>query len=107
MSIRNPEFTLEHENLRKRSQTLDDVFRVGETTLSQLHVAELNDITSLFGWSANAEEWTYIEALLLKMKAGQSAFQNYQKWAGLVVSSKNASLRSAMKETTIEKRKRA
>jgi len=89
------------------SQTLEDVSRVGEITLNQLHLSELANIISLFGWSANAEEWNYIQTLLLKAKAGTSAFQNYHKLAGLCISSKNASLRAAMKETTIERRKRA
>ena len=99
--------TVEYEKLRKLSQTLDDVSSVGGITLNQLHLAELANIINLFGWAANAAEWNYIQALLLKAKAGSSAFQNYHKLAGLVISSKNASLRSAMKETSIERRKRA
>ena len=89
------------------SQTLSDVSRAGEVTLDPLHLAELASSTTLFGWSANTEEWAHIEAFLLRAKAGPSAFQNYQKLVGFVAPSKDTSLKAAMKESKIEIKKRA
>ena len=89
------------------SQTLADVSRMGEITLDQLQLAELASSNALFGWAANQEEWEYIEAFLLRAKAGPNAFQNYHKLVGFVVPFKNASLRAALKETKIEIKKRA
>ena len=64
------------------SQTLSDVSMVGEVILDPLHLAELASSTALFGWSANQEEWEYIEAFLLRAKVGLSAFQNYYRMVG-------------------------
>ena len=89
------------------SQTLSDVSRAGEVTLDPLHLAELASSTTLFGWSANKEEWEHIEAFLLRAKAGPSAFQNFHRMAGFVAPSKDASLRAAMKASKIEIKKRA
>ena len=80
---------------------------MGEVILDPLNLAELDSSTSLFGWSANAEEWAYIEAFLLRAKAGASAFQNYYRMVGFVVPSKDASLKAAMKESKLEIKKRA
>ena len=62
-------------------------------------MAELASTVALFGWAANPEEWEYVKAFLLKVKAGAHAFQDYLRLAGFVVSSRQASLKAAMKET--------
>ena len=89
------------------SQTLTDVSTLGRITLDQLHVAELASTIALFGWAANQEEWEYVKAFLLKVKAGANAFQDYLRLAGFVVSSRHASLKAALKETKTELRLRA
>ena len=99
--------TSEYEHFQKMSQTLTDVSTLGRITLDRLHVAELANTVALFGWAANQEEWEYVEAFLLKVKAGANAFQDYLRLAGFAASSRYASLKAALKETKTDLRLRA